>query len=428
MGIVNTGLCKIARIEIANEADVVRARQQARRIGTLLGFDALDQARIGSNVLEACRHALLSAGGGQAEFSLDPAAPAFGISISTRGAGAAAVELGRLLPAGSRVTPELVTSVTAALAEGVAVSALEELRQQDVELTSALQEQRLLELELERCRVAERAVRAKAEAASLSREHVLAVVSHDLRNPLFALTNGAFLLERVTIEGKDGDRVRKSAKMMRRAVDRMDHLISDLLDVEQLQAGTLMLEQQAEDADTLVREAVEVCAADAADRRLRVDVSAPANLRVRCDRQRVLQVFSKLLTNAIKFTAEGGSISVSAQPVEREMQFSIRDTGRGIADEELPHLFDRFWQAKKRSRNGIGLSLSLVKGLVEAHGGSIGVETQPGVGTEFRFTLPLAEAPLAESSLAESSPAESPPAESPLGEELARAPGRQGAA
>jgi len=421
---------------------VIRARQCARQIASALGIETLAQVQAGSVVLELCRQAL-SRGGGRVEFFLDAAPPAFVIRVSTLGAELRAlrqplngspvgdlpalgfcVELGRSLPAEYRLTTALLGQIRDALEPGTPGSGLEQLQQQDLELVRALEARRSLESELQSCQAEERAAREEALATRMAREHVLAVVAHDLRNPLFALTNGAFLLERVNIVGKDGDRVRKSAMMMRRAVDRMDHLISDLLDIEQLEAGNLTLEQQAEDVGALVREALEACAPQTAERKLQLDVNVAADLRVRCDRQRILQVFSKLLANAIKFSAEGGSISLGAQPLGHYVQFLVRDTGRGITDEELPHVFDRFWQAKKRSRNGIGLSLSLAKGLVEAHGGSIGVESRLGVGTVFRFTLLLAERLSAEGlsaeglsvegSLAEGPPVDVASAESPL--------------
>ena len=118
---------------------------------------------------------------------------------------------------------------------------------------------------------------------------------------------------------------------------------------------------------------------------------ASAGLRVRCDPERVLQVFSNLVGNAIKFTPAGGSIFIEAQGSGSEARFSVRDTGQGISEAELPRIFDRFWQAQGKVRTGIGMGLSIAKGLVEAHGGCLWVESTLGVGTTFRFTIPLAE-------------------------------------
>ena len=113
-------------------------------------------------------------------------------------------------------------------------------------------------------------------------------------------------------------------------------------------------------------------------------------LRVHCDRDRVLQILSNLVGNAIKFTPDGGSIYIEARASGHDAQFSVRDTGQGIPAADLPHIFDRFWQAQRNNRAGIGLGLSIVKGLVEAHGGKPWVESKLGAGTTFFFTLPIA--------------------------------------
>jgi signal transduction histidine kinase len=108
------------------------------------------------------------------------------------------------------------------------------------------------------------------------------------------------------------------------------------------------------------------------------------------DRDRLLQVFGNLVGNAVKFTATGGTITVAAEELHRTVRFSVSDTGSGIAPENVPHLFDRFWQATRSDRRGIGLGLSIVKALVEAHGGHMAVESTPGHGTTFAFSIPVA--------------------------------------
>ena len=120
---------------------------------------------------------------------------------------------------------------------------------------------------------------------------------------------------------------------------------------------------------------------------LRVDVEADVG-DVWADRDRLLQVFENLLGNALKFTSKGGAITVRAARGRGEVSFSVGDRGRGIPSDELPHVFDRFWQSKRTGRGGAGLGLSIVKGVIEAHRGRIWVESKPGVGTTFHFTLP----------------------------------------
>lgn len=301
------------------------------------------------------------------------------------GSGRRAVVLVKRLPPGASVTADLAGQITEELRTAAARSEVEELRQAQADLVVVLDE-------LERARIAEGAARAGAEAAIRAREHVLAVVSHDLRNPLFAIMNGAFLLDRASVEGKDAERVRKSSQTIRRAADRMDRLITDLLDVEQMQAGKLELDQQSEAVAPLIEVALEQQTQQATERSLHLEADIEPGLHALCDRERILQVLAQVIGNAIKFTAQGGTIRIEARNHEGEVHFCVRDTGRGITAEELPHAFDRFWQAKKRSRNGIGLGLSIVKGLVEAHGGHVAVQSEVGVGTALLFTLPVAGA------------------------------------
>jgi CheY-like chemotaxis protein len=111
---------------------------------------------------------------------------------------------------------------------------------------------------------------------------------------------------------------------------------------------------------------------------------------VLCDRVRIQQIFSNLIGNALKFTPPDGSIVVSLQVVDDEARFSVADTGPGMAPEQLPHVFDRFWRAPGTARSGTGLGLAIAKGLAEAHGGTIWVESKVGRGTTFHFTIPLA--------------------------------------
>ena len=122
---------------------------------------------------------------------------------------------------------------------------------------------------------------------------------------------------------------------------------------------------------------------------LRTDLSAPLPA-VRSEKERVLQVVSNLLGNAIKFTPPAGTITVQASALPGEVSFAVRDTGPGIQPMQLSHIFDRFWQARAAARAGAGLGLAIAKGIVEAHGGRIWVESKPGAGATFHFTLPAA--------------------------------------
>ncbi|MDO9018472.1 MAG: sensor histidine kinase [Deltaproteobacteria bacterium] len=229
---------------------------------------------------------------------------------------------------------------------------------------------------------------ADAQRATQARDEVLAIVSHDLRNPLASIVAAAALIGQ-TAEDTAG--VRRRSAVIQRSAARMTSLIGDLLDVSRIEAGGLALERAPHAVDALVAEAVEHQRALAEERGVRLRAELPGALpRVDCDRDRVLRVFANLLGNALKFTPAGGDIVVRAALDGAAVRVSIADTGRGIAAEHLPHLFDRYWQARSDNHGGAGLGLAIVKGLVEAHGGRLSVESTPGAGSTFSFTLPLA--------------------------------------
>ncbi|MDF2692461.1 MAG: diguanylate cyclase/phosphodiesterase, partial [Labilithrix sp.] len=233
----------------------------------------------------------------------------------------------------------------------------------------------------------------QAQRATRSREDLLAVVSHDLRNPLGAILGGAsLLLEQVPDDRRL--RTRRIVEMVRRSAERMNRLINDLLDRASIESGRFSVEKGSQPGGALVSEAVEMQQTLAAQRSLHLETELPKNtFFVLCDRERILQVFSNLIGNAIKFTPINGRIVVRAETRESEAVFSVVDTGPGIATDDLPHVFDRYWQAKETARMGSGLGLSIAKGIIDAHGGRIWAESRVGTGSAFYFTLPLVAGP-----------------------------------
>ena len=241
----------------------------------------------------------------------------------------------------------------------------------------------------------------EARRASEAREEVLAIVSHDLRSPLTALILGARMLES-KLAHSGGAEVNQFIRTILRTAERMERLIADLLDLSKIQAGQLVVVSQPVDVAGMVQEALEAFGPLARQKGVRLEGGAPEGLRARGDRNRLLEVLSNLIDNAVKFTPAGGSITVRGEAAGSEVMLSVADTGPGIPEELRPHIWERFWQAKKEpakkepakkeASRGLGLGLAIVKGLVEAHGGRIWVESQLGKGSTFRFVVPQAQA------------------------------------
>lgn len=235
----------------------------------------------------------------------------------------------------------------------------------------------------------EREQRRNAEAMSRARGEVLATVAHDLRNPL-NLINGAAQI--ILDLDPDSDKRRQLLGACVRAVRQMNRLIGDLLDLTRLESGKFSLELEKVNVQSIVQQLDEMFTSKAVEQRITLRTLVPNdNLFVLADSSRLLQALGNVVSNALKFTPEGGSVTLCAMP-ERGggVEFRVEDTGPGIPAENLPHLFDRFWQARNDHR-GIGLGLAIVKGIAEAHGGNVGVETIVGQGTTFTFSLPCAE-------------------------------------
>lgn len=249
-------------------------------------------------------------------------------------------------------------------------------------------EQKQLEAQRSRLFEAERSAREQAEAASRMREDLVAIVSHDLRNPLSSISMSAEVLQAV-VPPDIAPQVKRPIETIVRSAGRMKRLISDLLDVASIDAGALSVRQERHDATALMREAVEMMLPMAVEKSILLELDlAPAPLEVLVDKERVLQVFSNLIGNAVKFTREGGRIGLTARDEADFVAFSVSDTGHGLSAEHLEHVFDRYWQAHKEGRMGIGLGLSIVKGVVDAHRGNVWAESALGKGTTFHFTLP----------------------------------------
>ncbi len=255
-----------------------------------------------------------------------------------------------------------------------------EAREQAARAEAAAQQR-----ERSRAEAAER----EAQRAVRTREDVLAIVSHDLKNPLGSIALSTQLMRRLLPPGEEGERLRKHTHTIERSVERMDRLIKDLLDMASLQAGQLKLDLGRYAVDDLVRDGLVLLEPLAIEKHIELRSQLPRErCWVECDRDRFFQVLSNLVGNALKFTPEAGRVSVEVAPGEDVVRFSVKDTGPGIPAEALPHLFEPFWQVEGTGKKGTGLGLTISRGLVMAHGGALEVESEQGQGSTFSFTLP----------------------------------------
>lgn len=243
-----------------------------------------------------------------------------------------------------------------------------------------------------RAEVQAREAKLALEEAVQARDSMIAVVSHDLRNPLNAFATSLALLEEVLPETQGT--VRRTLDAMDRSVQQMNRLLGDLLDVARIEGGRLSVERQAVSVQELVSEVYEQFLPQARER----SIELRSEIDDRCeeihgDRWRLLQVLSNLLGNAVRVTAADGTIRVGCQAVPGNpgrVRLFVTDTGPGIATEELPHLFQPFWQSSQTARGGAGLGLAIARGIVEAHGGEIRVESRVGEGSTFYLEIPIA--------------------------------------
>lgn len=262
----------------------------------------------------------------------------------------------------------------------------------DLMLAQELSDRAALAIHAARSYAAERDARARTEAAMRAREELMATVSHDLRSPLGVINMAVnVLVESLPISDPE-HRASKAISAVRGAAGRMQRLILDLLDLARLDAGTMPLERALHPVASLFRHTLDLFEPLAAEKSLQIEVAElgtdGAVLEVICDRDRILQVLSNLVGNAIKFTPPGHTITLGARAVDGSILMSVADTGHGIDSTALPRVFERYFQAQPDDRRGVGLGLAIARGIVEAHGGAMWIESSVGIGTTVFFTLP----------------------------------------
>lgn len=253
---------------------------------------------------------------------------------------------------------------------------------QDLSLAEELA--RTAALALENARLYQR-----AEQAISARDEVLAVVSHDLRNPVNRVRMAAELI----LERDDAaPETERMAGIVIRAADEMNRLIGDLLDVARIEAGRLSIERTPADMAALLDRLDESHAAAAIEKTLRWTVRhPPQTVVIEIDEGRILQALGNLVGNAFKFTPAGGAVEVGVEECVDVIRVVVSDTGPGMTAEQLAHVFDRFWQARQGDRGGAGLGLAIARGIVEAHGGTLQMKSEPGNGTRAIVELPRSQ-------------------------------------
>ena len=249
-------------------------------------------------------------------------------------------------------------------------------------LVSALEDARDRNAELENNR-------AELAEANARRDEVLNVVSHELRGPLGVLAMAADVFNSDARTGATVENQRKFAERVVRQVQRMVTIVDDLLDATRIDAGELRVEPTHGDLVTVVRDAVERIRPTSTKHT--IEVTAPPSIRASIDVDRIEQVIANFLTNAIKYSPRGGRIAVTVAVEGARVRVAVTDSGIGIDPSALPRMFERYYRVpgSERTAKGIGLGLFVTKQLVEAHGGSVHVESTPGRGSTFSFLLPL---------------------------------------
>ncbi|WP_455885533.1 ATP-binding protein [Pseudomonas spelaei] len=230
----------------------------------------------------------------------------------------------------------------------------------------------------------------REQQAVRARDELVAVVSHDLRNPMTVISMLCGMMQKAF--SSDGPhtsrRISSAIDTMQQAAGRMNVLLEDLLDTSKIEAGRYVVKPVALDVGQMFEEAYSLLSPLAMEKGIDLSFNAEPGLQINGDPERLFQVLSNLIGNAIKFTPRQGNIGISAMSNGKEIVFSVRDSGEGIAPEQLPYVFDRYWTQTENNPTGSGLGLYITQGIVQAHGGRIVAESEVGRGSEFRFTVP----------------------------------------
>lgn len=224
------------------------------------------------------------------------------------------------------------------------------------------------------------------------RDPLLAAICHDLRAPLAAVTMGANFVLSTTPENEATTRSRRVLQAMLRSCKQMERLVRDFGDLAEIEAGTVALRLGEHEVGEMAEIAAQSAGRSATERGVLVVVTRPVGATtLRCDRERLLRALDHVIENATRMAPQGSSVALTARDDGAEVSFTITDHGPGLSEETFSHLYDRQWHAKRPGRTGAGLGLAIVRGLVEAHGGRVEVDSKPGA-TTFALILPKEDA------------------------------------
>lgn len=235
--------------------------------------------------------------------------------------------------------------------------------------------------------------RKKAEGDKIkaiqARDELVGVISHELKNPLTAIFTSTELLIRAFQNVPNRmERERSLIERVQEATQRMNRLISDLLDITQIESGHLQLEIQENSVAFLIESAIQRIQPLAHSKQIKIETNISSDTPwIYCDKDRIIQVLCRLLENSIKFSPDQSTIEINATSTDANLILSVKDHGPGIPSSDLNKIFDRFWQAKQTAFKGTGLGLPISKGIIEAHGGKLWVKSELGIGTQLFFTL-----------------------------------------
>ncbi len=436
---------RLGDVYVRREGDIVKVRERVRRLAREMGFDSTTQIKVTTAVSEVTRNIYEYAKSGAISLSLAERGADFGLQVTARddgpgidettlrsimrGAYQSSSGLGVGLSGtrklmdefdiqtkpneGTRVTlvkwmprgladdvKSRVEELRAHLGEDVEDSVVEELQQQNrdfVKILSELEDKRAqleeLNQQLNQSNHELNEANSKLRELAEMKEEFLALTTHDLRSPLTVISGVISFFTSGRL-GELSPEQKNMVTMMERNTQNLIELVNDLLDASKLESGTMRLDKTSFDLREVINELRETMLLPLAkEKEIKLVETIPADLPfIVADRAKLRRILLNLLSNALKFTGKNGRVEISVERGDERVHISVSDTGVGIAPDDVDRLFDKYEQTRSRAtrgEKGTGLGLYITKQLVELHGSQITVNSEPGKGSTFSFTLPI---------------------------------------